>query len=169
MIFGVLPTVPEYYKTYINPKVDLAMTPKQCCPFHKEDTPSFSYDGRTGRWSCFGQCHAHGDVIEMHRRWFHLTTPEEAEKDLRHRYKVPMPTIKDKMFELKRDTLIPQDKIDMNVNYASAILNAKTPEQWLELDEIMSEVPVNESALIRFNYKYGISTQQQESDWFNKS
>ena len=80
MVDGRMPTVPEYYEEQINQGVDLIMYPKQCCPFHQENTPSFSYNIATGRWSCFGKCHAHGDVIDMHQRWFHFSTREEAEK-----------------------------------------------------------------------------------------
>lgn len=37
---------------------------KACCPFHKEDTPSFTINDEKGFWHCFG-CGAHGDAI----RW----------------------------------------------------------------------------------------------------
>jgi len=163
MIYGVLPTVPEYFQEFINKNVDLTMEPKQCCPFHKEDTPSFSYDGRTGRWSCFGQCHAHGGVIQMHRRWFHFTSDEEAELDLLARYRVPKKTLKDKILDSKRASMVPQELIDRNVNYTTAVLNAKTPEQWIELDSIMSEFPVNEADLIKFNYRHNFISKQENT------
>ena len=34
------------------------------CPFHKENSPSFSVDTNTGQWFCFG-CKAGGDVIHF--------------------------------------------------------------------------------------------------------
>jgi len=33
------------------------------CPFHQETTPSFCVH-KDNRWSCFGQCSSHGDVID---------------------------------------------------------------------------------------------------------
>ena len=33
------------------------------CPFHQETTPSFCVH-KDNRWSCFGQCGAHGDAID---------------------------------------------------------------------------------------------------------
>jgi DNA primase len=38
------------------------------CPFHREDTPSFSVNAETGFFYCFG-CHAKGDVQEFQKRW----------------------------------------------------------------------------------------------------
>ena len=86
-VLGRLPTVPEYYMEFIG-KADLTQEPKQCCPFHKENTPSFSYDLKTGRWSCFGACHAHGDVVDMHMRWAHIPTREQASESLHKLYQV---------------------------------------------------------------------------------
>lgn len=40
---------------------------KGCCPFHKERTPSFNVNTRTGAYKCFG-CGASGDVITFVRR-----------------------------------------------------------------------------------------------------
>jgi DNA primase len=37
---------------------------KACCPFHKEETPSFYVNDEKGFWHCFG-CGVHGDAI----RW----------------------------------------------------------------------------------------------------
>lgn len=38
---------------------------KALCPFHKEDTPSFSINEKTNRWTCFGGCNKSGDVIDF--------------------------------------------------------------------------------------------------------
>ena len=54
-IVGRRPTVPEYYQEHVNSSVNLIDSPKQCCPFHQENTPSFSFNVETGRWSCFGK------------------------------------------------------------------------------------------------------------------
>ena len=88
MEYGTMPTVAQYYKDFIDAKVDLIKEPKQCCPFHKEKTPSFSYMPQRGVWSCFGACKVRGaDVIKMHQMKFHLNTREEAEESLRSLYK----------------------------------------------------------------------------------
>lgn len=137
---GKLPSVPEYYQKYIDPNCDLIQTPKQCCPFHKENTPSFSYDIRTGRWSCFGKCHTHGDVIDMHQRWFHLSTRQEAEKDLCEKYGVDVK----KPETLKTEqTIVSSEKVEDNVVFNRALLLANTPERWAQLDYAMSKYPYN--------------------------
>lgn len=145
-ILGRLPTVPEYYKEFIA-NVDLTENPKQCCPFHKEDTPSFSYDIRTGRWSCFGQCKAHGDVIDMHRRWAHLKTREQAELSLRALYQVKL-TLNPQYLE-QQEASIDKERAELNGIYQSLILLAGTSiPRYNELDEIMSQTPVDKQAMV---------------------
>ena len=75
-------TIPEYFRKYINPDIDLDKTPKICCPFHEEDTPSFSYSAERGVWRCFGACHCGGDVYDLHRKNKHFKTRQEAINDL---------------------------------------------------------------------------------------
>lgn len=146
MIEGRLPTVVEYYSEHINQGVNLASNPKQCCPFHKENTPSFSYNIKTGRWTCFGQCHASGDVIEMHRRWFHFDSTQEAENDLRIKYNARVRKI---LEDAKaQEQFISEDNIEDNVTYARALALANTPERWLELDYAMSKSPYDRIYLL---------------------
>lgn len=38
-----------------------------CCPFHKENGPSFYVDTSTNTWRCFG-CHSGGNVISLYRK-----------------------------------------------------------------------------------------------------
>ena len=38
-----------------------------CCPFHKENGPSFYVDTSTNTWHCFG-CHTGGNVISLYRK-----------------------------------------------------------------------------------------------------
>ena len=147
MVDGRFPTVPEYYMEHINKGVDLTAEPKQCCPFHQENTPSFSYNIVSGRWSCFGKCHAHGGVLEMHRRWFHYNTIEEAEADLRIRYRIPEPTVEDVIQQARREPLISDEKIENEITYSKACSLANTPERWIELDLEMSKTPYDRNAI----------------------
>ena len=39
-----------------------------CCPFHKENTPSFFVDTGTNTWKCYGGCHSGGNVISLYRK-----------------------------------------------------------------------------------------------------
>ncbi len=142
MIYGRYPTVAEYYSEHINKSVDLTSSPKQCCPFHDEDTPSFSYNLKTGRWSCFGKCHAHGGVEEMHKRHFHFPTIEEAIADLNSRYQVKEKTIEDKIRDVNM-TVINEEKIEEEALYSLAVTLANTVERWLELDLVMSYYPLD--------------------------
>ena len=146
MITGRLPTVPEYYKEHINKGVDLTAEPKQCCPFHKEDTPSFSYNPATGRWSCFGRCHAHGDVVDMHMRWLHFDSRDEAKKDLEIRYDArTLPSLK--KLQLNEDLYVSEEKVEDEITYAEAVALANTVERWIELDYEMSKTPYDRVAI----------------------
>ncbi|MFT5051485.1 MAG: DNA primase [Chlamydiales bacterium] len=50
-----------------------------CCPFHEENTPSFSVDPRTGLWYCFGACAMGGDQIHFLQRIDNLSFMEALE------------------------------------------------------------------------------------------
>lgn len=154
IIDGRLPSVPEYYAEFIDKSVDLTLEPKQCCPFHKENTPSFSYNMATGRWSCFGQCHAHGDVIEMHRRWFHFNSRQEAESDLCTKYNVPKPTVEDVIKKATAPLLIVDEQVENNALYARACQLANKPERWLELDYVMSKSPFDRNGVLQLVNKW---------------
>lgn len=143
-IYGRYPSVPEYYQQFIDKDVDLSAEPKQCCPFHKEDTPSFSYDLRTGRWSCFGACHAHGDVIEMHKRWFKFQSKELAEMDLAKRFGVDITKVE---YEKQNKVFVNPNVVSERATFMKAQLLANTPERQAELDYVMSIVPLDENML----------------------
>lgn len=138
-VLGRIPTVPEYYQEFINKSVDLIATPKQCCPFHEEKTPSFSYNIETGRWTCFGRCHASGDVIEMHRRFYKLESKEEAIRSLCAIYEVERKA--DLRSLALRDYLLSPDRLEDNSVYLEACRLANTKERWQELDYEMSKTP----------------------------
>ena len=144
-IEGRLPSVVEYYKEFIDSSVDLAADTKQCCPFHSEKTPSFSYNPNTGTWRCFGACHTGGGVVRMHKMYFHFSTDEEAETDLRKKYNVAMPNTLDAMV---KDSYVSEDSVEDQMTYAEAVALANTPERWLELDYAMSKYPYDRLNLI---------------------
>lgn len=75
-------TIPEYFKKYIDSKVDLDLDPKCCCPFHEEKTPSFSYSAERNHWQCFGACNTGGDVFALHMKNKKLRSYNDAVIDL---------------------------------------------------------------------------------------
>lgn len=130
-------TIPEYFARFINPAVDLDLNPKQCCPFHKEDTPSFSYSPEKGVWRCFGACKFGGDVIALHQKNFKLRNREEAEKSLRRL----LGEAPEQTFTIHDDPKPDERKAAYNAAYAKAILVAKTIKDWEELDYLMGQYP----------------------------
>lgn len=132
-------TIPEYFSRFIDPSVDLEKTPKICCPFHDEDTPSFSYSSEKGVWRCFGACKFGGDVIAMHQKHFKLRNREEATKSL---YKLL--GFKDKSLDPATRLVVPtvnEREALFKTAYAKAVLVAITPDDWDALDYIMSQYP----------------------------
>ena len=75
-------SIPEYFTRFIDRSIDLTKIPKICCPFHEEDTPSFSYSSEKGLWRCFGACKVGGDVIALHQKNYRLRSRREAEDSL---------------------------------------------------------------------------------------
>jgi DNA primase len=134
--------IPEYFTAYINKSVDLRATPKICCPFHEEELPSFSYSMEKGIWRCFGACKAGGDVIALHQANYRLKNRAEAKESL---YRLL--GIEDKEFTPPVKPTVSEQEVERGVAYANAIRAAKTVEDWLELDYIMSQSPVDVSKL----------------------
>ena len=130
-------TIPEYYARFINPSVDLDLYPKQCCPFHQEDTPSFSYSPEKGVWRCFGACKFGGDVIAMHQKHFKLRNRMEAEKSLRRL----LGENPEQMLTKREDPKADERKAAYNAAYGKALLVARTPKDWEELDYLMGQYP----------------------------
>lgn len=143
-----LPTIPQYYKQYVDSKVDLNETPYQPCPFHKEQNgKSFSYSRDLQIWRCFGQCHCGGDVIDLHRLHYGLKSRDEAKINLYRMLKIPMDLAI--VFEPEP---IEVDEVDVRRRrvYNLALKLAKTPDDWLDLDYIMSKVPYDLKELETF-------------------
>jgi hypothetical protein len=137
---GRLPTIPEYYKDFINSRVNLTNESKQCCPFHKEDTPSFSYSPERKIWRCFGGCKCGGDVIELHKKNYDLASREEALNSLKGLYGVKdsVRVLTCREDELEVDTY----KIEKESLLSALSIRARSISRWLELDYIMSKYPV---------------------------
>lgn len=144
-ISGRLPSIPEYYKEMIDNKVDLNLEPKQCCPFHAEKTPSFSYSREQGKWRCFGACHCGGDVVDLHKKNIRAHTRKEAEESLCEIYHVDRTVI----ISARGSYLdyVNEERVLSKTLYNKAILKADRPERWLQLDYVMSKYPVEDYSL----------------------
>lgn len=133
-------SIPDYWRTYVNPNIDLEREPKQPCPFHHEQHgKSLSYSAEKGYFSCFGACHVlGGDVVRMHMLNYKISDYDRAEESLA------------RLYGIKRDKELtfakPQVRVDtkevaLRVAIARASSIAVTPEDWCELDMIMSQYP----------------------------
>ncbi len=134
-------TIPEYFSRFIDPTVDLNTTPKVCCPFHHEDTPSFSYSADKGVWRCFGACHFGGDVIAMHQKHYGLRNREEATKSLYrllgYRQAAQAPVL------VMEEPHANEREVAFKTAYAKALMVARCPDDWDALDYIMGQHPQN--------------------------
>ncbi len=128
-------SIPEYYIRYINSAVNLLENPKQCCPFHHEDTPSFSFSVDRGVWRCFGACHTGGDVIDLARMHRKLASREEAVSYLCS------------LLHIQPDAITKLTPRTESVDEAKSQLNrliqdieriCKGPDDWIDFDVAMS-------------------------------
>lgn len=142
MAFRIRMTVPQYFSKFIDNKVNLEITNKVCCPFHNENTPSFSYNPSTGKWRCFGACKTGGGVIEMHRMNYKLNSNKEAEKSLCNLLGVPYEVNTSLDMNIEAFTLN-DDNIELDKIYSKCLLNCNSIERQIELDYVMSIFPVD--------------------------
>lgn len=71
----------QYYRTYVDTKVDLKINNKCLCPMHDETEPSFRYFTETDTFACFGKCHVAGNVIKFHEAYLkHLVNTGQVAK-----------------------------------------------------------------------------------------
>ena len=145
MVDNKLMSIPEYYKRFINSTVDLSIDTKQCCPFHKEDTPSFSYSPERGTWRCFGACHIGGDVIDLHKKNYGLPDRAAAKASL-----MAILGVKDEVTFERPKVEANEQEVENRLVYSKAIGLASTVDAWLELDYIMSFHPVDYDRLRLF-------------------
>lgn len=145
-------TIPEYFKLYINSNLDLTDYTVDdlgrryrpgliCCPFHKEDTPSFSYDAKRGMWRCFGRCHTGGDVIRLHQVNRHLASYTEAMNSLADILHIKRTEVDFHEPVYTFNPLIAK----LNSLRTQAESYAKSIDDWIELDYINTKyLPANE-------------------------
>ena len=148
-----LPSIPTYYKMYVDPNVNLEITPSQPCPFHDEKTgKSFSYSKQLNIWRCFGQCHCGGDVIDLHKLNYRLKSREEAKKSL---FQILGISYKPNLTFEKKEIKVDDKDVYRRRVYSLAVSLAKEPEAWLELDYILSKVPYDVKELEVFCASHG--------------
>lgn len=150
-----LPTIPQYYKQYVDPNVDLETQSSQPCPFHNERSgKSFSFSKQLNIWRCFGQCHCGGDVIDLHRLNYRLKSRDEAKRSL---YKMYSISIEETLSFERVEVVINEQDVYKRRVYALAVELAKKagPEDWLELDYILSKVPYDVKELEVFCMRLG--------------
>lgn len=145
-------SIPIYWKDYVNSKVDIENEPKQPCPFHNEvHGKSFSYSPERGYFSCFGACHVlGGDVVQMHMLNYKIRNYDDAEKSLARLYGIKLDKTKMRPTFQKPNLDISDADVEWRVAYGEACHYAKTVDDWIELDYIMSQYPVKIDTLRRF-------------------
>lgn len=150
-------TVPQYVTKFINSKINLNETNKICCPFHKEDTPSFSFNPSTGKWRCFGACKTGGDVIDLHKMNYKISNKTEAEKSLCNLLGINYNKIN--VIKDNEPILLNEESIELDRIYNLCLLNANCIERWLDMDYVMSIYPVDiirlKDLLNKWGVKYG--------------
>ena len=153
----MLPTIPEYFKAYVDRSVDLTVTKNIPCPFHGEKAgKSFTYSPDKQVWRCWGACHTGGDVIKLHQLNYHLKSYQDAKVSLYN-----LLGLQDELkpsFAPKKLRLTPKEN-ERKALYARACKLAAelSPKQWLQLDYILSKVPFDSDELE--NFIHACSTQ----------
>lgn len=139
-VVGRIPSIPEYFQMFINKDVNLLDTPKVCCPFHQEDTPSFSYSADKAVWRCFGGCKCGGDVYELHKKNYRLHSREDAITSLNALCKVYKPK---RRVLVSEPIYINEEKVQNEILYQKALALATTTERMIEMDYVMSKYPID--------------------------
>lgn len=149
-----LPSIPMYYKQYVDPKVNLDETPSQPCPFHNEVSgKSFSYSRDLGIWRCFGACHCGGDVIDLHKINYRYKSRKEAETAL---YKLYGISLQEEISFEKEEVEVNEADVHRRRVYGTALRLATTPDDWEELDYVVSKVPYDVKELETFCATRGV-------------
>lgn len=149
------PTVPQYFKQYVDNKVDLDVTPSIPCPFHHEvNGKSFTYSKQLGVWRCWGACHCGGNVVDLHKLNYKIKSKAEAEESLCRLLGIK----KELTFTTEKEAVeIDEKDIYRRRVYNAACACATNPESWIELDYIVSKVPFDIRELEVFCSKHGVT------------
>lgn len=141
--------IPTYYQRFCDKDVDLNVTRNIPCKFHGEvHGKSFTFSPEKGVFRCWGQCKCGGGVIQLHRLNYHLRDDEEARKSLENILGIVRTT--DKQLIVPKVVEADEVKAELNALIAKCVRRAKTVEQWLELDYVMSQYPVEKEKLELF-------------------
>ena len=157
-IIDKLPSVPDYFKVYVDRDIDLNTVKSIPCPFHGETHgKSFSYSPMLGKWRCWGACHAGGDVIDLHKLNYRLRSREDAKSSLCKMLGISLS--EDLSFERTTPT-VDAKEVYRNRLYSLAVSIAKEPDAWLELDYIVSKAPFETKELEVFCASHGYPITQ---------
>lgn len=82
----------DFYNDYVSNVTDLGDHQYQClCPFHDEETPSFSFNGITGQYKCFaGSCLEEGNIYTFLEKKLNITVKKDRVQFLCKRLGIPM-------------------------------------------------------------------------------
>ena len=141
--------IPTYYKRFVDDSVDLNITKNIPCKFHGEvNGKSFTYSPEKKVFRCWGACRCGGKGVQLHRLNFHLHSDKEAEESLCKILGLQV----DKTVTLVRPKVHDpnMEAVELNSLIAKCERRAKTPEQWVELDYVMSQYPVDKEKLELF-------------------
>lgn len=137
-------TIPEYMQQFMG--IDISTVHSIACPFHNEQHgKSFTYSPEKDIFRCWGSCHTGGDVYNLHKLHYRLKSRAEAVKSL------------NKILGLQNVQSAPsfnpitpkvnEESIEFQVLYAQACQRAKTVDDYLKLDYILSKIPCDLSEL----------------------
>lgn len=127
-------TIPEYFRLYIDDRIDLIETPKILCPFHDDHKPSFTYSSEKGQARCWS-CGKGGDLIAIHMHNYNLKSREDAVESLAVLLNLNLNEID---FS-ERKVYIDHAANELAVMTVAAEKVCKTPADWVHLDYIMSQ------------------------------
>ena len=139
-----LPSIPSYFRDYVDSKVDLDIMRSIPCPFHGETKgKSFTYSPSLNKWRCWGACHCGGDVIDLHRLNYKLKSRSDAKLSLYALYGLTA----DVHSMLQERNVQPKESEVAERTLIAKALRMVTPDTWVDLDYIMSETPLDTEKL----------------------
>ena len=147
-----------------------------CCPFHKEDTPSFCVNRANNLWYCYG-CHEGGNVIGFVMKMENLPYPMAVKKLLKDRLNISLadadlqstPEEEERHRRLESMRIVNQRLTEFFYGElyrdnpdARAARGYLESRQWGEdycKEQRMGFAPRDSRAVVRFAEKEGLSTE----------